>query len=120
MLEKVSLLQKFEMIQKYWEPRIAGEINDTWVKLAKFKDEFVWHHHDDEDEMFLVVKGHLRIELRDGIVELDPGEFVIVPRGVEHRPVAGEEVHCILIEPKSVLNTGNVRNQRTLDTLERI
>ena len=120
MLEKVTLSQKFEMIPKYWEPRIAGEINGTWVKLAKFKDEFVWHHHADEDEMFLVVKGHLRIELRDGVVELDPGEFVIVPRGVEHRPVADEEVHCILIEPKSVLNTGNVRNQRTLDTLERI
>ncbi len=120
MLEKVTLSRKFEMIRKYWEPRIAGEINDTWVKLAKFKDEFVWHHHADEDEMFLVVKGHLRIELRDGVVELDPGEFVIVPRGVEHRPVADEEVHCVLIEPKSVVNTGNVRNQRTLENLERI
>ncbi len=120
MIEKVNLIQKFGMFDEYWDPRIAGELNDAYVKLAKFKGEFVWHQHDAEDELFLVVKGHLTIKLRDQDVELDPGEFVIIPRGVEHLPVAHEEVQAVLLEPKSTLNTGNVQSERTVTDLKRI
>ena len=120
MLEKVNLAEKFGLFAEYWSPKIAGEINDTFVKLVKFKGEFVWHHHEDEDEMFLVVKGRMTMRLRDGDVEVGEGEFVVVPRGVEHMPVADEEVHVVLLEPKSTLNTGNVRNERTRAELERI
>jgi mannose-6-phosphate isomerase-like protein (cupin superfamily) len=120
MIEKVSLAQKFDLFDEYWNPRIAGELNDSYVKLAKLKGEFVWHHHDTEDELFLIVKGHLTIRLRDGDVELDPGEFVIIPRGVEHLPVAKEEVHALLLEPKSTLNTGNVQSERTTSDLKRV
>ena len=120
MIEKVNLAQKFDLFDEYWSPRIAGELNDSYVKLAKFKGEFVWHHHDTEDELFLVVKGHLTIRLRDGDVELDPGEFAIIPRGVEHLPVAEKEVHALLLEPKSTLNTGNVQSERTIADLKRV
>ena len=120
MIEKVNLAQKFDRFEEYWSPRIAGELNDSYVKLAKLKGEFVWHQHDTEDELFLVVKGHLTIKLRDRDVELDPGEFVIIPRGVEHLPVADEEVHVVLLEPKSTLNTGNVHNERTVADLKRV
>ena len=120
MIEKVDLAQKFALFDEYWSPRIAGELNDSYVKLAKLKGEFVWHHHDTEDELFLVVKGHLTIKLRDRDIELDPGEFVIIPRGVEHLPVADEEVHVVLLEPKSTLNTGNVHNERTVADLKRV
>src|SRR5512137_2685941 len=120
MIEKVNLAQKFNRIDEYWSPRIAGELNDAYVKLVKFKGEFVWHQHDDEDELFLVVKGHLTTKLRDGGIELDPGEFAIIPHGVEHLPVAGEEVQVLLLEPKSTLNTGNVQNERTVAELKRV
>ena len=120
MIEKVNLSQKLGLFSEHWKPKIVGEVNDAYVKLAKLKGEFFWHHHQKEDELFLVVKGRLRIELRDGVVELDPGEFVVIPKGVEHRPVANEEVHLMLIEPKTTLNTGNVRNERTLENPERI
>jgi mannose-6-phosphate isomerase-like protein (cupin superfamily) len=120
MIEKVNLAQKFDRFDEYWSPRIAGELNDSYVKLAKLKGEFVWHQHDNEDELFLVVKGHLTIRLRDRDVELDAGEFVIIPRGVEHLPVAKEEVHVLLLEPKSTLNTGNVRSERTVTDLKAI
>ena len=120
MIEKVNLAQKFDLFEEYWNPRIAGELNDSYVKLAKLKGEFVWHQHDTEDELFLVVKGHLTIKLRDRDVELDAGEFVIIPRGVEHLPVAEEEVHVLLLEPKSTLNTGNVRSERTVAELKRV
>lgn len=120
MAEKVNLAQKFELFAEYWSPRIAGELNDSYVKLVKLKGEFVWHHHDDEDELFLVVKGHLTIKLRDRDIELNAGEFVIIPRGVEHLPVAEEEVHVLLLEPKSTLNTGNVQNERTVADLKRV
>lgn len=120
MIEKINLAQKFDLFDEYWSPRIAGELNDSYVKLAKLKGEFVWHQHDTEDELFLVVKGHLTIKLRDHNVELDPGEFVIIPRGVEHFPVAAEEVQVLLLEPKSTLNTGNVQSERTVAELKRV
>ncbi len=120
MIEKVNLAQKFDLFDEYWSPRIAGELNDSYVKLAKLKGEFVWHHHLDEDELFLVVKGHLTIRLRDGDVELDAGEFAIIPRGVEHLPVAEKEAHVLLLEPKSTLNTGNVQSERTIADLKRV
>lgn len=120
MIEKVNLAQKFDLFDEYWSPRIAGELNDSYVKLAKLKGEFVWHHHDNEDELFLVVKGHLTIRLRDGDIELAAGEFVIIPRGVEHLPVAAEDAHVLLLEPKSTLNTGNVQSERTVTDLKRV
>ena len=118
--DPVNLAQKLSEIQEYWTPRIAGELNGQQVKVAKVKGKFVWHHHQNEDELFLVLKGVLKLELRDGTVTLKPGEFFIVPQGVEHRPVAPEEVHLLLFEPASTLNTGNVRDQRTVDRPQRI
>lgn len=119
-MERVNLAQKFGLFHEYWSPRIVGELNDSHVKLAKLKGEFTWHHHENEDELFLVVKGRLLIRLRDRDIWLDEGEFVIVPRGVEHLPIAEEEAHVLLLEPKSTLNTGNVRNERTVTDLGRI
>jgi len=112
----VNIAQKFSLFQEYWSPRIAGELNDSYIKLAKLRGEFVWHHHELEDELFLVVKGRLLIKLRTGDMWLDEGEFVIIPKGVEHCPVAKEEVHVLLLEPKSTINTGNVENERTVDS----
>jgi mannose-6-phosphate isomerase-like protein (cupin superfamily) len=120
MLEKVNISEKFKLFDEHWSPKIAGEINDAYVKLVKFQGDFVWHKHDTEDEMFLVVKGRIRILLRDGEVDLVEGEFVVIPRGVEHMPVAEEEAHVLLFEPKTVLNTGDVQNERTLPELQRI
>ena len=119
-MDKVNLAQKFSLFQEYWSPKIAGEINDSHVKLVKLKGEFVWHHHDTEDELFLVVKGRLLIKLRDRDIFLEEGEFVIIPRGVEHLPIAEEEAHVLLLEPKTTLNTGSIRNERTVADLERI
>ena len=120
MIEKVNLSQKFNLFQDYWSPKIAGEINASHVKLVKLKGEFVWHQHDVEDELFLVVKGHLLIKLRDQDIQLDEGEFVIIPHGVEHLPVAEEEVQVVLLEPKSTLNTGNVQSDRTVSNLQHV
>lgn len=120
MIEKVNLAQKFSLFDEYWSPRLAGELNDSHVKLVKLKGEFVWHHHDNEDELFLVVKGHLTIKLRDQDVELDEGEFVTIPKGVEHLPIADEEAHVLLLEPKSTLNTGNVQSERTVTELKSV
>lgn len=120
MIKKVNLQDKFALFQEFWQPKIAGELNDSHVKLVKFKGEFVWHHHEAEDELFLVVKGRMTIKFRDGDLALNEGEFVIVPKGVEHMPVAEEEVWVVLLEPKSTLNTGNVRNERTVENLEKI
>jgi mannose-6-phosphate isomerase-like protein (cupin superfamily) len=114
------LAGKFSSFSEHWSPKIAGEVNDSCIKLVKLQGEFVWHHHEQEDELFLVVKGKLLIKLRDRDLHISEGEFVIIPRGVEHMPVADEEVHVVLVEPKSTLNTGNVRNERTLPQLERI
>jgi mannose-6-phosphate isomerase-like protein (cupin superfamily) len=119
-IEKVNLAEKLAMFHTQWSPRIVGELNGQHVKLVRFQGEFVWHHHDDEDELFLVVKGRFRMEFRDREVWLEEGEFLIVPRGVEHRPVAEEEVQVLLFEPASTLNTGNVRGERTVHDLERI
>jgi mannose-6-phosphate isomerase-like protein (cupin superfamily) len=119
-MEKVNLRKKFSQFSDHWKPKVAGELNGQQVKLAKFKGPFIWHHHDIEDELFLVVKGRFRMEFRDGDVWLEEGEFLIVPRGVEHRPVAEEEVHVLLFEPASTLNTGNVQNERTLAVLDRV
>ena len=119
-MEKVNLCDKLDRFREYWSPKIVGELNGQLVKLVKFRGPFVWHHHDHEDELFLVVKGRFRMELRDRHLWLEEGEFLIVPRGVEHRPVADEEAHVLLFEPASTLNTGNVRNEKTLEQLEKI
>ncbi len=120
MIKKVNLTEKFARFQDFWKPKIAGELNDSYVKLVKFKGEFVWHHHDAEDELFLVVKGAMIMKFRDGDVVVGEGEFIIVPKGVEHMPMAEEEVWVMLLEPKTTLNTGNIRNERTVEHLERI
>src|SRR3954471_22791116 len=121
-MEKVNLAQKFSLFSDYYSPKLVGELNDTHVKLVKVKGEFVWHHHDAEDELFLILKGTLRMKYFDGREEkelqLGEGEFVIVPQGVEQKPVADEEVHLLLIEPMTTLNTGNVRNERTVEQLQ--
>lgn len=108
---KVNLAEKFALINEHWRPKVVGELNGQEVKLVKFQGKFPWHHHENEDEMFLAVKGSFRIEFRDKMIELTEGEFVIVPRGVEHRPIAETEVEVLLFEPKNVLNTGNVEAQ---------
>jgi mannose-6-phosphate isomerase-like protein (cupin superfamily) len=119
-MEKVTLASKFASFSEHWSPRIVGELNGQHVKIVKFAGEFVWHHHDDEDEMFLVHRGRFRMELRDREIELEAGDFLIVPRGVEHRPVADQEVEVILFEPAGTLNTGNVRSERTVTEPARI
>lgn len=119
-MDKVNLSEKLAKISEYWKPHIVAELNGQMVKAVKFKGEFVWHHHEQEDEMFLVVKGSFRLEYRDRAVDLREGEFVVVPRGIEHRPVAEEEVSVLLFEPATTLNTGNVENELTRHELERV
>jgi mannose-6-phosphate isomerase-like protein (cupin superfamily) len=119
-MEKVNLAEKFARFADRWSPKVVGELNGQQVKLVKLLGEFVWHKHEHEDELFLVVKGRFRMEFRDQLVRLDEGEFLIVPRGVEHRPVAEEEAHVLLFEPATTLNTGDVRTERTVDVPERI
>jgi len=119
-MDKINLREKFARFTGQWSPKIVGELNGQLVKLVKFQGPFVWHHHDNEDELFLVVKGRFRMDFRDRQVWLEEGEFLIVLRGIEHRPVAEEEAHVLLFEPGSTLNTGNVRNERTMHRLEKI
>ena len=119
-MEKINLAQKFSLFQDHWSPKIVGELNDFHVKLVKVQGEFVWHHHDHEDEMFLVVKGQFRMEFRDTSVTVKEGEFIIVPREIEHKPVADQECCVMLFEPASTLNTGNLVNERTVHQLNRI
>jgi len=119
-MHSINLFDKFSTFTDYWSPKILGELNDSYVKAVKIKGEFVWHHHDNEDELFLVTKGLLRMKFRDREVLVREGEFVIVPHGIEHLPVADEETHIILLEPKSTLNTGNIQNERTVAQLDRI
>ncbi len=123
-MDKVNLAEKFSRFDDCWSPKIVGELNDSYVKLVKLKGEFVWHHHDLEDELFLVIKGTLRMMLkedgREREVRIGAGEFIVVPHGVEHKPIADEEVHLMLLEPKTTLNTGNVRNERTVEKLQTI
>lgn len=119
-MDKVSLVEKLGCISDHWNPRIVGELNGQHVKLVKFKGEFVWHHHEHEDELFLVVSGRFRMDFRDRQVWLEPGEFLIVPRGVDHRPVADHEVSVLLFEPATTVNTGNVMGALTRTELERL
>lgn len=119
-MEKVNLQEKLASFSDHWNPRIVAELNGQHVKLVKFQGPFVWHHHENEDELFLVVKGRFRMEFRDRDVWLEEGEFLVVPRGVEHRPVAEEEVQVVLFEPASTVNTGNVVEERTRRELQRI
>jgi mannose-6-phosphate isomerase-like protein (cupin superfamily) len=119
-MNKVNLAEKYERIQEYWQPKIVGELNGQVVKIAKIKGEFIWHQHEEEDELFFVIQGHLTLKLRDQDVPLREGEFFIVPRGVEHKPVAEEEVHILLFEPAGTLNTGDVRDERTIEEVEKI
>jgi mannose-6-phosphate isomerase-like protein (cupin superfamily) len=119
-MEKVNIRQKLSQFHDHWSPKIVGELNSQQVKLVKFLGEFVWHHHENEDELFLVVRGRFRMDFRDRQVWLEEGELLIVPRGVEHRPVAPEEVHVLLFEPASTLNTGNVLDELTVREPDRI
>lgn len=119
-MEKINLIQKFYLIKDHWSPKIVGEINDVYVKLVKFQGEFIWHLHEAEDELFYVVKGTLVMKLRSGDITVGEGEFIIIPRGVEHMPVASEEVHVMLIEPKATLNTGNIQSEKTIEKPEYI
>lgn len=117
-MEAVNLVEVFGRIEEQWSPRIIGTVNDMHVKAAKIQGEFVWHHHDDEDELFLVVRGELRMRFRDRDVTVREGELIIVPRGVEHLPVAEAETYILLFEPRSTVNTGNVVNERTVDATD--
>jgi mannose-6-phosphate isomerase-like protein (cupin superfamily) len=116
----VNLAEKLEEITDHWNPCVVGALNGQEVKLAKVRGEFIWHHHKNEDELFLVLEGSLDLEFRDGVVTLEPGEFCIVPKGVEHRPVARNEAHLLMFEPASTLNTGNIRNELTVENPRRI
>lgn len=111
-MEKVNLTEKFALVTEHWRPKVVGELNGQEIKIVKFQGAFPWHHHEREDEMFMTLSGKFRLEFRDKTVELNEGEFVIVPHGVEHRPVADEEVEVLLFEPKNVLNTGNLRDEK--------
>ena len=117
-MKKINLTEKFTLIDKHWDPKIVGELNHQHIKLAKLKGEFVWHTHEQEDEFFMVIKGHLTIKLRTGDIELEEGEFYIVPKGVEHLPVAKEEAHVMMFEPILTVNTGNIESDRTILDLE--
>ncbi|PWT73247.1 MAG: cupin domain-containing protein [Bacteroidetes bacterium] len=119
-IEKVNIGEKLGLFSDHWNPRIVGELNGQLLKLVKFQGDFIWHKHDHEDEMFLVIKGKFKIELREKTIELNPGEFVIIPKGVEHKPSSVEESHVLLFEPASTLNTGNIKNERTREKLESI
>jgi mannose-6-phosphate isomerase-like protein (cupin superfamily) len=119
-LNKVNIGQKLSLFNEYWSPKIVGELNGQYVKLVKFKGEFIWHKHDNEDEMFYVIRGNFIIELIDQVIELNEGEFFIVPKGIGHRPVAEEEVSVLLFEPKTTLNTGNQKNELTKENLQQI
>jgi mannose-6-phosphate isomerase-like protein (cupin superfamily) len=119
-MDTVNLAQAFATFSDYARPRVAGDVNDMQIKLVKLKGEFIWHHHEQEDELFLVHKGRLIMKFRDRTVDVGPGEFIIVPHGVEHCPDAPEECEIVLFEPRSTLNTGNVENERTVRELERV
>jgi mannose-6-phosphate isomerase-like protein (cupin superfamily) len=120
MLDKVNLAQKFTLFDEHWSPKVIGELNGQQVKIAKIEGEFIWHHHETEDELFLVIKGKLTIKLPDRDVRLAEGEFLIVPRGVERKPIAEQEAHVLLLEPAGTLNTGNVQSERTVQEIERV
>jgi mannose-6-phosphate isomerase-like protein (cupin superfamily) len=120
MIAKVNLKEKLALVNSHWEPKVVGELNGQHVRIVKFRGEFVWHSHQDEDELFMVIQGGFEMQLRDGVVSLSEGELIVIPRGVEHCPKADEEVHVLLFEPAETLNTGNVRDARTVDRPARI
>jgi mannose-6-phosphate isomerase-like protein (cupin superfamily) len=115
-MNKINIAQKFSLFQEPWQPKIVGELNDLYVKLARLKGEFIWHKHEEEDELFLVIKGRLTMRLRQGDMLLDEGELIIIPRGVEHCPYAEQEVQIMLLEKKSTVNTGDIQSERTVDS----
>jgi mannose-6-phosphate isomerase-like protein (cupin superfamily) len=126
-MDKINLAEKFNLFEDHWSPKIIGELNNSYIKVVKLKDEFVWHHHDNEDELFLVVKGTMVMRLKENDnddtikeIKVEPGELIIIPKGVEHMPIAVDEVHVMLMEPKSTLNTGNIKNERTVEELKTI
>jgi mannose-6-phosphate isomerase-like protein (cupin superfamily) len=119
-MNKVNLAQKFSLFDEHWSPKLVGELNGQQIKIAKIQGEFVWHHHQDEDEFFLVVQGQMTIKLPDRDVHLQEGEFLIVPRGVEHKPTAKDKAHILMFEPSGTLNTGNLQSERTVQDVERI
>ena len=119
-MDLVDIEEKLTHINEFWSPKIIGELNGQLIKIAKLKGEFLWHHHENEDEMFMVIKGNLIIKLKDKDIDLKEGQFFIIQKGVEHMPVANEECHVMLFEPKSVLNTGNVVNKKTITHIEKI
>lgn len=119
-MNTINLKDKFNLFNEYWTPKILGDLNDSYVKIAKLKGEFVWHKHDNEDELFLIIKGNLTIKLRDRDIYLKEGEFVIIPKGVEHLPIADEEVHVVLIEPKTTGHTGDVTSDLTKNEIDRL
>jgi mannose-6-phosphate isomerase-like protein (cupin superfamily) len=118
--QKINIAEKLSQIHDYWQPRIAGEVQGMHIKIVKIKGEFVWHHHEIEDELFLVIKGTLTMRFRDGDVKVSEGEFIIVPKGVEHCPAADDEVHVMLFEPAGTLNTGNIQSEHTVENPQRI
>lgn len=118
MVNKINLAEKFDQFHDTWNPRVIAALNGQQVKLVRVEGEFIWHHHDQEDELFLVIAGRLTIQFEDGSLTLEPGELCVIPHGVEHKPVAEPQAQVLLLEPASTLNTGNVRNERTVDTLE--
>ena len=119
-MEKINLAQKFDLIDEHWSPKVVGEVNDVSIKLVKFQGDFIWHYHETEDELFFVVKGTMVMKLRDGDISVGENEFIIIPRGVEHMPIADEEVFVMLIEPTTTLNTGNIESERTVKEPERL
>ena len=119
-MNKINLLEKFSLFSEHWDPKIIGELNGQQVKIGKFKGEFVFHQHENEDELFMVIKGKFKMEFRDKTVDLNEGEILIVPKGVEHKPVADEEAWVLMFEPASTLNTGNITDERTKNKLETI
>ena len=119
-LKKVNLTEKFLLFANYWEPKIVGELNEQYVKIAKLKGEFVWHQHEHEDELFMVIKGNLTIKLRGKDICLNEGELFIIPKGTEHMPVADKEVHVLMFEPKGTINTGNIKSEKTIESIEEI
>lgn len=119
-MEKINIAEKLSLFNEYWSPTIIGEVNDSYVKLAKFKGEFIWHTHENEDEMFYVLKGLLTVKFREKEVQIKEGECIVIPKGIEHMPVAEDEVHVMLVESKTTLNTGNVVNERTVEHLKKI
>ncbi len=119
-MEKINLASKLSLFSEHWSPKVIADLNGQQVKVVKFKGEFLWHHHEHEDELFLVLRGRLRMEFRDRQAWLEPGELIVVPRGVEHRPCAEDEVHVLLFEPATTLNTGNIQNERTLRELQHL